>query len=161
MQFRPVAIRFLVCVSVSAVVACMQGTAHGQEYPVGPGYPVGGCATGNCGAGGCASCGQPCQHHHCPPPYHHCQEGPPRICIKCGCPRPVCDPHDLPHFGYFQPCWRMWPFPPDWSHCPYPTPASLIAPPPPGFVPPQQPATTTIPGTTLPTPRRLEDSPGM
>jgi hypothetical protein len=56
----------------------------------------------------------------CPPPYIHCIEGPPRLKFKCGCPRPVCGPCDLQHFGYFPTCWQAWPWPPDYSHCPVP-----------------------------------------
>jgi len=81
-------------------------------------------------AQGCATCGQAgggyCQTHHCPPWFHHCQERPPVICIKCGCPRPVCNPCALPNFGYFQTCWRPWPLPPDWSHCNVPPPAAFV-----------------------------------
>jgi hypothetical protein len=80
----------------------------------------------------CASCGtcntQPyCQTHHCPPAFHHCQEGPPHLCFKCGCPHPVCNPCDLPHWGYFETCWA--PFPVqwlDWTHCPTPPPAAFV-----------------------------------
>ncbi len=48
------------------------------------------------------------------------------ICIRCGCPRPVCNLCALPNFGYFQACWTPWPLPPDWSHCPVPPPAALV-----------------------------------
>jgi hypothetical protein len=54
----------------------------------------------------------------CPCWYKWCAEGGPRIHIKCGCPKPICPPCSLEHYGYFEPCWRPWPFPPDWSHCP-------------------------------------------
>src|SRR5438067_2191556 len=54
--------------------------------------PGAACATGACGGG-------ICQRTHCPPWFHHCQERPPVICIKCGCPRPVCNPCALPNFG--------------------------------------------------------------
>lgn len=82
-------------------------------------------------AQGCATCGQgatggSCQMFNCPPWFHHCQERPPVICIKCGCPRPVCNPCILPNFGYFQTCWRPWPLPPDWSHCNVPPPAAFV-----------------------------------
>jgi hypothetical protein len=81
---------------------------------------------------GCPSCGVPCLPDpgctHCPGWYHHTQEGHPRICYKCGCPKPICDPCDLPHYGYFQPCWRPWPYGPDWSHCPEMPPAALVYP---------------------------------
>jgi hypothetical protein len=66
-------------------------------------------------AGDC--CG-PCWH--CPPPYIHCQYGPPRLKFKCVCPLPVCGPCDLKHFGYFPTCWAPYPFPQDYSCCPPP-----------------------------------------
>lgn len=66
---------------------------------------------------GCLTC-----RHKCPPPYVHCQEGPPCLRFKCGCPKPVCDPCTLEHYGYYQTCWRPWSFPPDASHCPQPQP---------------------------------------
>jgi hypothetical protein len=72
-----------------------------------------------------------CCHERCPPAYIHCQEGPPKIKWKCGCPRPVCDPCNLAHFGYYRPCWLAWPYPPDWSHCYSPPPSEL----PPGNAP--------------------------
>src|SRR5271169_1021774 len=63
---------------------------------------------------GCVQLGAPCggvcetgccQRFHCPPPFVHCQERPPCIVIRCGCPRPVCNPCMSPNFGYFQTCW--------------------------------------------------------
>jgi hypothetical protein len=55
--------------------------------------------------------------HKCPPTYVHCLEGAPCIKFKCGCPKPVCNPCSLEHFGYYQTCWRPWPFAADLSHC--------------------------------------------
>ena len=69
-----------------------------------------------------------CQRLHCPPPLHHCMERPPCIKFMCGCPRPVCNPCNAPNWGYFQPCWVPWPWPPDWSHCPVPPPATMVVP---------------------------------
>lgn len=85
----------------------------------------------------CVSCNcrERCQWHHCPPHIHHCTEKPPCVWFCCQCPRPSVCPFDNPNFGYFQPCWIPWPWPPDWSHCPVPPPASFIHPvphPPPG-----------------------------
>jgi hypothetical protein len=82
-------------------------------------------------AQGCATCATSCssgscQRRDCPPWFHHCQERPPVICIKCGCPRPVCNPCILPNFGYFQTCWTPWPLPPDWGHCPVTPPAAYV-----------------------------------
>src|SRR5262245_34934694 len=59
-----------------------------------------------------------CQHYHCPPPYYHCAERGPCICIHKGCPKPVCNPCDLYQWGYYETCWRPWPYPPEWGHCP-------------------------------------------
>jgi hypothetical protein len=87
----------------------------------------GGCAT--CGGGVSTSTGNCGSNTHCPPHFVHFMERPPCIKFKCSCPRPVCDPCDLPHFGYYQPCWRPWPFPPDWSHCACPPPSTLVPPP--------------------------------
>src|SRR4051812_39074805 len=110
---------------------------------------------------GCPSCGggiclPEVPRSHCPPPYCHIQEGPPHIHYKCGCPAPVCNPCDLPHYGYFQPCWRPWPYPPDWSHCPEVPPAALINP---GPLPPN--TTTNLPGEpeTTPFPSGLKKAP--
>jgi len=61
--------------------------------------------------------------HKCPPPFVHCQEGPPRLRFKCACPKPVCDPCNLEHYGYYQTCWRPWSFSPDARHCPEPLPS--------------------------------------
>ncbi len=103
-----------------------------------------------------------CCHEKCPPKYVHCMEMPPCVKYKCGCPRPVCDPCSLPHFGYFQTCWQPWPYPPDWTHCPVPPPGALIPDPPPptlrglGAVA----ATPAPPEAPLPAPRRLEDKDG-
>jgi len=82
-------------------------------------------------AQGCATCATGCesgicQRFHCPPPFHHCMERPPCIRIHVGCPRPVCNPCNLPNFGYFQTCWTPWPLPPDWSHCKVPPPAAMV-----------------------------------
>ena len=71
-------------------------------------------------------CGVGCNNHHCPPPYKYCVEGPPRICWQHGCPRPICNPCDLPHWGFYETCWNPWPFPPEWTHCPSPPPAAQV-----------------------------------
>jgi len=47
-----------------------------------------GASAGFFGLFGC--CCEPCPH-----PYVHCQEGPPCIKFKCGCPKPVCYPCNL------------------------------------------------------------------
>jgi hypothetical protein len=83
----------------------------------------------------CGTCGV-CREK-CPPYFIHCFEGPPKLKFKRGCPKPVCDPCHLEHFGYFRPCWQPWPYPPDWSHCPVPPPGvpELL---PPAIPPPDQ-----------------------
>src|SRR5262249_7560382 len=73
-------------------------------------------------------CCQGCQHFDCPPWYYHCMEGHPRIKFKKGCPKPICCPCEKPNWGYYQPCWSPWPWPPDWSHCPVTPPAATVLP---------------------------------
>jgi hypothetical protein len=97
--------------------------------PLGVVCLVGACALivsprGDAGPLQCYSC---CSHQVCPPYYNHCTEGPPKIKFKCGCPKPVCGPCTLEHYGYYPTCWRPWPFPPDLSHCPGPPPDALAA----------------------------------
>jgi hypothetical protein len=68
-------------------------------------------------AEGCAWCGP--LHFWCPSPcakytrttiFHY----------KCVCPKPICNPCDMEHYGYYHTCWHPWPFAPDYSHCPAP-----------------------------------------
>jgi hypothetical protein len=95
----------------------------------------GGCATCGGGGGTPAGCASP-KLEKCPPKFTWISEGKPCIKFKCGCPRPVCDPCKLEHFGYYQACWAPWPYPPDWSHCPYLPPGAALPPPPvPPFTP--------------------------
>jgi hypothetical protein len=63
---------------------------------------------------------------HCPPPLRWCSEQAPCIKFKCACPRPVCDPCDLQHYGVFATCWHPWPFQPNWSHCQSPPPGAVL-----------------------------------
>lgn len=111
-------------------------------------------------SGGCATCAAPTASCgptkiECPPFYKHYFEGPPKIKFKRGCPRPICDPCHLPHYGYFATCWGPWPFQEDWSHCPYPVAAQMLPPP---AVPPYAPRVParlsdrapTTPGTEAP-----------
>jgi hypothetical protein len=67
------------------------------------------------GGDDCVTCKQ-----KCPPPYIHWAEGPPRLWFKCACPRPVCDPGNLEHYGYYATCWRPWSFTSELNHCPAP-----------------------------------------
>jgi hypothetical protein len=96
--------------AVAGLWMASAGLAHAGDFVASP---------------GCASCA-PCGHEKCPPPYIHWMEGPPKIKFKKGCPRPVCDPCNLPHYGYYQTCWGPWPFGPDWSHCRVPTPSQML-----------------------------------
>lgn len=77
------------------------------------------CATGKC----CPGWLNP----HCPPGLKHCAEGPPHICVRLGCPRPICNPCAAPGWGYVETCWRPWPWPQDWNHCAVVPPAASIA----------------------------------
>lgn len=88
-------------------------------------------------------CGVGCQTHHCPPAFKYCYEGAPHIHWKRGCPHPICNPCDLPHWGYYDTCWSPWPFPPNWSHCPTPPPAAFVTLDP--YVGRQMPAVRTMP----------------
>ncbi|MBI2806199.1 MAG: hypothetical protein HYX68_14555 [Planctomycetes bacterium] len=105
--------RFLTCLGVSAflwLVSPVVGLAQTFGTP--------------CGVdGGCAAA---CFRSHCPPAFHITVPHPPRLCWRHGCARPVCNPCDLPHFGYFETCWSPWPFPQDFSHCYLTPPAALV-----------------------------------
>ncbi len=84
-----------------------------------------------------------------------CRIRPPCIKWKCVCPKPVCDPCSLDHYGYYPKCWQSWPFPPDYSCCHQPPNAvladQLLA----------QPVATSATTDTLPLPRRLNGQPGL
>jgi hypothetical protein len=83
-------------------------------------------ADGDCA--GCGSCGGCAAGFgaalHCPKTTF-CRPKPPCIRWKCVCPKPVCDPCSLDHFGYYPTCWHNWPFPPDYSCCSQPTTGAL------------------------------------
>jgi hypothetical protein len=102
-------------------------------------------------------CGEACNHHHCPPCFPHCTEGPPRIKFKCACPKPVCPPDcDTPNWGYFEPCWRPWPWPPNYAHCPCPVPAACAERCGPGCYVPCTNVTQPPAGEELPPPRKVD-----
>ena len=106
--------------------------------------------------GPAARAGDCCDNWHCPPKFVHCMERPPCPCYKCMCPRPVCNPCQLPHAGYYRTCWQPWPWPPDWSHCPAPPPSVKLPPPLPPLLPGHL---TPLPATTPPdlhAPRKVE-----
>jgi len=127
---------------------------------------------------GCASCGS-CAHQPkvpCPPPFCHYAEGPPNLKFKKACPRPVCDPCNLEHFGYYQTCWAPWPYQANYDHCPVPHSGTVLPPP---LVPPYtprvprpapgagsrpagpdydvEPMPRKQPDTTLPPPKKFDD----
>src|SRR5207244_1215571 len=137
---------------LTATAAAQQANGNGGGMMTGVGMNGGGCAGGGCAAGATAagSCGGHCLPIHCPPALHHCQEGPPCIKFHCGCPRPVCCPCDQPNWGYFQTCWRPWPWPPNYSHCAVPGPQAFI----PHGVPQEYHTLPTTPEG--PAPRKLE-----
>jgi hypothetical protein len=87
----------------------------------------------------CRDCGA-----HCPPAFKHVQEKGPRIHVQRGCPNPVCDPCNLPNWGYYATCWSRWPHAGDQAHC-RPATGTLIesnvvpAPPSPPPSPPPEP----------------------
>lgn len=117
-----------------------------------PAQADGGCAA--CGGGGCgvplAGCTK-CPLPICCPKFVHCTPKPPKICYKCICPKPVCDPCRLEGAGYYPTCWRPWVYPPRYGHCPAPGPAlSSYGPPP--IVSAEE---------TLKSPRRLEPGPTL
>jgi hypothetical protein len=62
----------------------------------------------------------------CCPVTTFCRIRPPCIKWKCVCPKPVCDPCNLDHYGYYPTCWHAWPFPPDYSCCRLP-PNGVVA----------------------------------
>lgn len=104
--------------------------AQAQNFMAGPPAATFGPMAGGAGCASCApslatTMGNKCCHTCCPK-YHHCSEGPVHIHWHHGCPKPVCNPCDLPHWGYWQKCWSPWPWPPDWSHCPTPPPAAHV-----------------------------------
>ena len=84
-----------------------------------------------------------CQTECCPPYFKYRFEGAPKIKFKHGCPKPICNPCEMPNWGYYQTCWAPWPWPPDYSHCPTPTPASQVVP---GLMMPPAAALNRAPG---------------
>ena len=104
----------------------------------------------------CTTCNVWC----CPPAYKYCVEGPPNICLICGCPKPVCCPCDLPNWGYFATCWRPSPWGANTSHCYGVSPIAQLAPTVPGSVHSiPLPAGGDSPSHLPPPPRGVIDSP--
>lgn len=124
---------------------------------------------------GCAPCAAGCKMR-CPPPHCHYSEGPPNLKFKKACPRPVCDPCNLEHYGYYATCWQPWAFDANYSHCvaPHtgtmlPPPASppyapRMIPPPPTVIPDRgrdEAETPRRPAESLPPPRKFDDKPAV
>lgn len=146
-QLRLLGITALACFVLPTVTSA-------QQF----GIPFGVSMGGSCGP----SCGTACQTHHCPPAYKHCYEGAPHIHFRRGCPHPICNPCDLPHFGYFDTCWSPYPFPPSWGHCLTPPPAAFVNLDPyynPNMPKQRPPVVLPQPGTTVPTPRPMSTVP--
>lgn len=108
----PALVKWLGCAGLSAILwsAC---ASAGQAQTFGT--PI--------GASSCNTCAPT---HHCPPAYKHTYEGAPHIHFHRGCPHPICNPCDLPHFGYWETCWSPFPFGPSWGHCLTPPPAAFV-----------------------------------
>jgi hypothetical protein len=146
-MFRRLAGRILAKIGLAALlIGCGPTLAFAQE----------GCASCTTSTPSCSTCttGR-CQWLCCPPALKWCMEGAPRICFHCGCPKPICSPCEAPNWGYYQKCWTPWPWPPDWSHCPVPPPASQVYP---GMIPAGQGAP---PDDMLPAPRPLSNRPPL
>jgi hypothetical protein len=102
--------------------------ARAQDVFNGYGPSVQGYGSGGCGScGSCGSCNTGCQTHHCPPHLKYCMEGAPKICVRIGCPKPICNPCTQPGWGYYETCWNPWPWPANYNHCPAIPPAATIA----------------------------------
>ena len=146
------------------LLACCAAAWADAPLPVGPATPspagpiaapaegptcgcaAGGCPTGDCGRGGC----------HCPKTCFTLEKPP---CIKwhCVCPKPVCNPCELEHYGYYPTCWRPWAYPPDYSYCPVPPPGVVASAEPPVLAagPADEAAPSVLPpDETLPTPKK-------
>ncbi len=150
MSLRRLVRKLAVLLAPLALVAAGAATARAQSDPAGN-CATGNCATGNCGVqvGGCADC----QKKDCPPKFIVCTPKPPKICFKCACPKPICDPcqpDPTGNYGYLPVCWRPWMAPPNYSHCPVPSPTQLMDTHP-GIAPEQ-----VIPDNPLPPEPKLE-----
>ncbi len=93
------------------------------------------------------------------PVFDYCLEKAPKMKHHKVCPKPVCDPCTLEHYGYYPTCWHPWPFPPDYSHCPLPGPFLAPGSPVPPLATPQPGSPPG--GEVLPPPMKgVEDRPG-
>lgn len=109
MSFRGTS-KLLGCLGVSALLwLALPAVSWGQTF----------------GTPSCAPCAVG-SRHHCPPFYHVFVQGPPRLHWRHACPKPICDPCQLPHWGFYETCWNPWPFPPDWTHCHAAPPAAFV-----------------------------------
>jgi hypothetical protein len=89
-----------------------------------------GCAAGStCATPGCGSICAVCQIFHCPPPLVHRAPNPPKVKIKCTCPKLACDPCHLDptgNYGYTPTRWRPWTAEPNYAHCPVLSPTQIM-----------------------------------
>lgn len=148
--------KMLSCLGLAALAwSALPAASFAQQF----GAPV---------AASCNTCTTGCQWLHCPPAFKYCYEGPPRIHWHCGCPHPICNPCDLPHFGYWETCWSPYPnFPPTYGYCITPPPAAYVnlnplvhpnLPRTPATLPPTGSFSPPI-GVTPPTPSPMPNSP--
>ena len=138
------------------VMACMAAAAWSGAVRADGSCPAGGCTTGSCPTGNCAGeCGS-CVH--CPKTTF-CIEKAPKICFKCVCPKPVCEPCDIDGAGYYPTCWRPWAYPPNYNHCPVPPPGVLASQQPPlAELPMGTYGPETVQDGSLPAPRKVAPS---
>ncbi len=137
----------------SALLLACCTTAAWADGPVeaGPACDSGGCATGNCATGNCGGWWARC----CCPKHCFPLEKPPCIKFKCVCPKPVCEPCDLPGYGYYATCWHPWPYPPNCGYCPGPAPGAVADAAVPMIGGPPGPASPGVsPDETLPPPQK-------
>jgi hypothetical protein len=106
-------IRVLIMMGLLATATTVRAQTPPQIHPPTPPSAQPACLTGVCA-----------------PSYRPVVDGPPRIDWKRGCSRPICNPCDLPQWGYFD-CWTPWPYAPNWTKDPPPplaTPNPLLTP---------------------------------
>ena len=138
---------------LAGLMAACSGTAWADGSCPAGGCATAACATGGCATGACGSCATCC------PKYTFYIEKPPKICFKCVCSKPICDPCTIQGNGYFPTCWRPFAYPPNYSHCPVPPPGVLASQPPPLIAAPGLTAPEQGHGDALPPPRTANPYP--
>lgn len=91
-------------------------------------------------AGDCDSC-ETSWWERCPPYLTHLFEGPPKICFKQACPKPLCCPSNMEYYGYYPTCWHRWPWEIDVSRCQTPVDGIAV----PSTLPPAKPEIVPTP----------------